>query len=439
MAPEDRVLVRVEIDGCAAADKCVLQMMHPLSTSVKDGCVVDAVWRLTTPGIVPRYARLTKGRDAVRSLLKKYSFLDASGCPYSSAPEEHAISNLEYNARKTGQHVDLAAVRAAVGPPRRRVRWLSADRQKVLAQLPKQKVGQCNFKHKGIAQLSAESGICWYSAMFFSLLHPPEMRTHIQRHVDARAAKCAHCAFLRDRLANVLQSQSVSEDVRRYMYDAIDIGDKPGQSPELDGQNGASMATLLCGALCIPMRIVVAPWMKEADLPLKNARGNLAQLPPPPENGERSILLVRTYRSDWRAPERLRHAGRAYHLVSALVGSEYCGHQVALSRSCESRTWCLSDSDAIRLGILPLCFRVPPGVAWHEAVTRAIPHSNANESSVFCDVSPSQRHPMRLMDDIMRAQGVGDVLAHLDAQSSEFKIVNVEYFYLEDGTESKKR
>ena len=118
--------------------------------------------------------------------------------------------------------------------------------------------------------------------------------------------------------------------------------------------------------------------------------------------------------------------------MSALSGSEYCGHQVAISRSCEDCTWSLSDSDAIRLGISPLCFRVDPKRPWHETVTRVIPHSNATSTSEFCDMSPKPRHPMQLMRDTMQPHAdAARQLAHAK-DDAEFHLVNVEYFYLED-------
>ena len=192
----------------------------------------------------------------------------------------------------------------------------------------------------------------------------------------------------------ILMRQDTSEAIRKYMYDKLAIGDDPEQAPELDGQNGASMATLLCKAIEMPMitALVHENALKATDFPIENAKGFRVDPPPKPHSTERCILLVRTHRSRWRAPERLKFAGRSFTLQSCLIGSEHCGHQTAVARSTcdhtnddQNNVWAYSDSDAIRLGIHPILFRKPPNMPWHSCVSAAIPHSNANASSNFCD------------------------------------------------------
>lgn len=431
---KDRVVVRVEVDGCARGQHMQLQLVKPLASQhVRDGCFEDAVWRVRTPGVVDRYTRLTKGRRALESLLEKYSFVDASGCPYSARPEAHAYNNARNNAHKTGERVDAEAVyQALMDAPPRRTRWFTADRAAaVRAANATAAPGACHFARTGIAQLSERSGICWYSSMFFALLFAPQMRDFLEAHVARRAQRCAHCAFLRDHLRDVLTTQACSERVRRYLYEQLGIGDPPDQAPELDGQNGCSMATLLMQKIDVPAITLLAPEMETAALPLRDAHD--APQPPPraPRKGERAVLFVRTYRSRWRAPEVLVHRGKRYCLMSALIGSEFCGHQVGVSRSCEPEMWSFSDSDGIRLGISPLCFRVPSRArAWHEVVTRAIPYSNASQSSEFCDLSPSGRHPLKVVADHLRTSGLGALTEHVDVASTAHDLVNVDYVYL---------
>lgn len=441
MPRDTTLLVRVEVDGCRPRSKMVVQMMYPMTKAVDAaGYATDAVWRISVPGLSSRYARLQGGRKALEALLTKYSFADDVGCTYSLDPDAQTARNLLHNARKVGTQVDAEGLRRALGH-RRGTRWLRASREAVLRYAKEEEetttasdLGTCHFLTRGIAQLSEASGICWYSSMFWSILASDDLRQHVMEHIARRRGECEHCAYLYAELPKVLHSQAASEAVRRYLYEKLCIGDCPDQAPELDGQNGASMAMLLCGALKLPITTVLAPWMKDAgDVTLKDAQGRDAAMPPKPGPGDkRAILLVRTYRSRWAAPEHLEYQGRKYRLVSALVGSEYCGHQVAISRSCEPDTWSVSDSDGIRLGVLPLCFRRPRDVPWHRLMKQMIPVSNSTANSNFCDMAPGGRHPLKLMHDSLKAQGLGEFTAHVDTEDTSQDLINVDYWYLSE-------
>lgn len=427
------VIVRVEVDGCSGDDKMVLQMMHPLSRQVADGCVVDSVWRLTVPKLPHRYVRLNQGRDSLQSLLQKYSFTDGNECSYSLEPDRQIVQNLLHNSRKIGERIDAGTVRQALrGAATRKTRWFRADEAEVLRYVPSSEIGRCHFQKTGIAQLSELSGVCWYSAMLYALCNPPELRQHLQRHLEARRRECPHCDYLHHHLPKVLNSQAESEAVRRYLYEKMHIGDNPDQDPTLDGQNGGSCATLVCGAIRLPLVTLIAPWLKRADVVLNDAHDRPAAMPPEPAAQDRSVLVVRTYRTRWKAPETLQWGGRAYRLMSALIGSEFCGHQIAIARSCEADTWSVSDSDGIRLGILPICFRKPKGTPFHELAPRMIPYSNATSTSNFCDMSLGGRHPLKVLHDTLRSQGLAEVTHDIDSDSTAHDLINVDYVYLQE-------
>jgi hypothetical protein len=431
MVRQGRVLVRVEVRGCDATSAMEVQMMHPMGREVADGCVRDAVWRVRTPGAPDRYTRLRRGRASLDALLERYSFVDGGGCSYSADPQRHAYQNLVHNARKIGDHA--AAAVAAYGrtdvTSRRRPRYLSADLDEVLRYVTPE-IGGCHFRRGSIAQLSERSGICWYSSMWFVLLFGPELRAFLARRLHARRAECAHCRFLSDQLDHVLNDQQCSERVRRYLWESMRLGDPYGQAPELDGQNGCSVACMLLAMLDVPVLTVVAPGLTPLDVPLEDADGRARTPRGPKDEAEPCLLIVRTHRSRWRPPQVLDHAGRRFVLASAFIGSEHCGHQTGVSRSCEKDVWAFSDSDAIRLGIWPICFRVPPTAAWHEVVDRAVPYSNASDTNEFCDMSPKQRHPLKVVADHLRAQGLAAAEA-LDTSSRAHDLVNVDYIYLQ--------
>lgn len=426
-----RVIVRVEVDGCRGSDRMVLQMMYPLSRDTKGMCVSDAVWRLSLPGRPNGFVRLNKGRAALDALLEKYSFVDGGGCAYTAEPEAQTMRNAMANARTLGE----MGIRLPSAPiaTKRQTRWLSAPKDEVMRYVADAaEVGRCHFRHTGIAQLSEASGICWYSSLWFSLLSAPELREHLRQHVRKQRDRCPHCTYVHDHIDGVLHAQDASEGMRAYLFFQMAIGDRPGQDPSKDGQNGAVMGTLLMAKLGLPMRVVVAPEM--ATLDMENVDANEARVPPAPRptKRDRALLLVRTYRTRWDAPERLEFDGRVYTLQSALVGSEFCGHQTSIARSCEKDTWAMSDSDAIARGILPFVFRKRPGDAWAPTMSRMLPVSNASSQSKFCDMAPAGRHPLKLVHDALKAQGAPSVLRHVDTSSSAHDLINVDYWYLEE-------
>ena len=173
--------------------------------------------------------------------------------------------------------------------------------------------------------------------------------------------------------------------------------------------------------------------MQELHVPVYDAKG-IEIKPRVPTESERCVLFVRTYRSRWRPPQSLSYVdstsiSRTFVLVSAFIGSEWCGHQVSINRSCERDVWAFSDSDAIRMGISPICFHIPSNSVWHSEVTLAIPYSNASATNEFCDLSPSQRHPRQVVKDHLNALSMTSVLS-MDTSSTEHDFVNVDYIYL---------
>lgn len=424
-----RVLVKIVMDGCSDSVVMTLQMMFPVSEQVVGSCVQDAVWRMRVCGVPDRYMRITNGRSAIDAMLEKYTFSDGHGCGYSASPDVHACQNMQSNARKIGESVSGDKVLSLLEKRRREVRYLYSNREEVLKHKASS-IGKCHFSLKGIAQLSDKSGICWYSSLFFSLLVPPQLKDFLYDHLQSRSKACPHCGYLEGRLKGIMNDQSLSEEVRRYMYESMHIGDCPDQAPELDGQNGCSMATLLLGMLDVPALTIVSPSLKEVDIKLKNSLGRVCDQPRHPRMDDTCVLFVRSHRSRWRAPYILVHKGMRFVLMSALIGSEFCGHQVAVARSCEPDTWGLSDSDGIRLGMSPIFFKIPRGREWHSVVTKCIPHSNSTSTSNFCDMSPSNRHPLKPIHDQLASQGINIISDSVDVDATKHDLINVDYIYL---------
>ena len=126
----------------------------------------------------------------------------------------------------------------------------------------------------------------------------------------------------------------------------------------------------------------------------------------------------------------LSWGGGEYDLNAVMVGSEFCGHQTCIARSCEADTWMFSDSDAIRQGISPICFRKPRGAAWHALMRDVLPTSNASDTTQWCDMYPSGRHPLHVVKRGLEAEGVHAPLRDVDTASRAHDLINCDYIYV---------
>jgi len=154
------------------------------------------------------------------------------------------------------------------------------------------------------------------------------------------------------------------------LFEHLGIGDDPDQAPELDGQNGYGQFARLCRTLGIPLITMYAPGMTQTPDALDGARA-----------GDLAFLGVRTYRSLHVPSFKLEHGGRTWRLRSAMIGSEFCGHQIGLSSCCRTqRKWAVYDSDAVRQCIGPIAWDMGDEAgeeAWWRALEWIMPIHNA--------------------------------------------------------------
>jgi len=119
-----------------------------------------------------------------------------------------------------------------------------------------------------------------------------------------------------------------------------------------------------------------------------------------PDNITPSLLIVRCFRTRWQPKLRITYKGIRYRLASVLIGSEYCGHQIAAS-TCDLRVcrWVCADADACREGIGPVFWNIKRQknesltsfiARWWSAWGKMIPVTLFNSES-FCDFSPHNR------------------------------------------------
>ncbi len=303
-----------------------------------------------------RYVRLFT-EDALRHIIKMYAYVDGNGCLNKSNG-----GRVKYEQVKDETDVHL-------------LRDLTPSQ----------------LDTTGVPQRVFNSGLCWYCAMCFVILFSRQMRSLFLSRSTGR---------LRDLLsADVLTSLESAEALRHYLYHKLSLGDRPGQAPHLDGQNGFSQLCILAAHLKIPMTRLFAPEMHVLTDDIKDKRGRAHKLRVPTPN-EPSLLVVRCFRTRWRPHRRLTHDGIRYKLVALMIGSEHCGHQIGAS-TCDSRVcrWALADSDGAQQGIGPMFWSLPQKKdesrrafrkRWRDMWDTIIPAINFGNKQV-CDLNPSNR------------------------------------------------
>lgn len=273
-------------------------------------------WRITTPSMPDRWVRLRDTARALNALTHAYAFVDGDLC---------------VNSSKT------STVRHLGDPhPLREDATLSAltDEQRWT---------------EGVPQRTHDSGLCWYSAMCFVMLFSDQMRALLRRYMPPALSRLC---------AGVLVDPARAEALRAYLYGVYAVGDRPGQPPHLDGQNGGTQLLVLLAQLGVPTRVLFAPDLADVAMPLPDQRG-VRHAPRAPAPGEPALLMVRAFRTAWTPTRRLVVDGRRFRLVAMLLGSEHCGHQIGASTvdMCVNR-WALSDADACKKGIGPMFWSI---------------------------------------------------------------------------------
>ena len=198
---------------------------------------------------------------------------------------------------------------------------------------------------QGVPQRVHNSGLCWYCAMCFTMLFARQMRALLVRYAPSQLV-----ALCKD----VLVSKDRAEALRHHLYNHYGLGDRPGQNPQLDGQNGFSQFSILAARLGIPLVRLFAPKMVEINDPVVDVKKG-AHLLRGPTDGEPCLLVVRCFRTKWTPTPVYKYKGRKYRLVAMLIGSEHCGHQIGASTcDMDCGMWALTDSDAAQHGVGPM-------------------------------------------------------------------------------------
>ena len=273
---------------------------------------------------------------------------------------------------------------------------------------------------QGVPQRSRRSGSCWYCAMCFVMLFSPQMRHLFEKKAPS----------LWNIMKDVLTNHDMAEKLRCKLYYEYALGDRPGQDPSKDGQNGFKELCILLARLDIPTVRLFAPGMHQLNDGVRDQQQQTHTLRIKPRANETSLLVVRTFRTKWTPRPRIRHNGRRYKLIAAMIGSEHCGHQIGASaidiRRCS--TWALSDSDATMYDVGPMYWSVPRKKdepvrtylrRWRSMWTDMFPATLFAGEQV-CDMNPTNR-PTHELQNHGRA---------IDDDPSTAGVVNTDYIYM---------
>lgn len=272
---------------------------------------------------------------------------------------------------------------------------------------------------RGVPQRIKNSGLCWYCALCFIMLFCKQMRDVLYMYFPPE---------LRELSKAVLHDRNAAESFRHYLYKHYALGDKPGQRPELDGQNGCSQFFILLARLGVPTIRLLAPSMYEMTDPVLDQEKNELFLQRRARPDEPCILVVRCFRTAWQPKRRFVHEGKRYKLMGLFIGSEHCGHQIGVS-TCDMRVcrYAMTDSDAAQHDIGPMFWMIcqRPGESrvafkrrWRQMWVDMLPGILFSSNGV-CDMNPVNRPTHELEQHGGRRTSKGPV-----------GVVNTDYVYL---------
>lgn len=276
---------------------------------------------------------------------------------------------------------------------------------------------------QGVPQKSLNSGLCWYCAMCFACFFCKQMRSLIKYYSNDRK--------LNELIDICLDYKDKAEELRHHLFYTYNIGDDPNQNPEDDGQNGLSEFLSFCAQLNIPVVRLFAPSLSELKTEVLDKKDNVFSFPQP-KASKPCLLVVRCFRTRWRAKLRITHEGIRYKLTSVMIGSEHCGHQIGAS-TCDLRVcrWACADADACKEGIGPMYWNVKKYREeniktfvdrWWDVWGKMIPVTLFNSNS-FCDFSPHNRSTCKLESNMKSDKTCTDFNAG---------VVNSDFIYIHE-------
>lgn len=291
----------------------------------------DSWWSIDTPNLPTRVVRLFWGAHSLQEFIKRYGFLDASGC----------IHHRDATAWFTNAQVELEPF----------------------------DLEQCVPKHlmnaTGVPQFMPNSGVCWYAALCCVFFGPKDVRDWVTSFMPPRMKHLCEQSLFDREAALALR--------RMWWYD-YQIGDDVDLPPEMDGRNGFSEWSVLCAKLQIPLLrySFESGHLRPMNMHLRDRKGKsvTAKLPNcSNKHFQKHFLALRYIDGDHheRHPilRRVVMNNIRYIFVGCASGNRKCGHQIGWCATDSWRRVMAGDADLHKDGIGPLfiCFG---GKRWRE-------------------------------------------------------------------------
>lgn len=318
-APCGQRLRRVRYTSCPQGDLCLHLLRDVDARAAFDeyGMRPDSWWTVRCTKLPDRTMRLFQGSHSMRHLLKRYGFLDGTGCV------NHKQAVAEYEPQETPL------------PP------CALD-----------DVPQHLHDASGVPQFHPNSGVCWFGTLCWTSFANAEVREWL-------------CTFMPTPLATAARGSLFSRDAalefRKKLWFDYGVGDEWGQDPALDGRNGFTEFSVLCAKLGVPLLRfreqggTMVPLAPE----LVDRRGGACRTRAPRSKTERHLLALRyqdgAHSTRFPVMRRIEHQNRRYRLLGIYNGARHCGHQNGMA--CPSTSWrhlSWGDSDLHKDGIGPI-------------------------------------------------------------------------------------
>ena len=317
-APDGMHLRKVRYRTCPGSD-LALVLLRGTGTACRRGVPADSWWAVRCRDLPDRVVRLFKGGYSLEQFVKRYGFLDATGCVnHKEATAEYAAGALPHEPLPVPSHLHDAT---------------------------------------GVPQFYPRSGVCWFATMCWTSFANPRLAGFLRGYLPAD---------LRQHSERLLFDRDEAEAFRNKLWHEHAIGDDVTLDPSNDGRNGFTEFSVLCAKFGIPL------------MRFREEGGELEEMPPDlrDRRGGRvyarkvnaakpHLLALRYNRGDHRGEHavkrRLRYGGRRYCLMGVYMGQSKCGHQIgACAHSAEGaapaswRHWSLGDADLHKDGIGPI-------------------------------------------------------------------------------------
>lgn len=356
--PSGHRLSKIKYATCPGSD-LVLQLTCVNGDDKCDPCGMseDSWWCVRCCDLPDRHLRLYNGTQSMRGLLRRYGFMDGTGC----------VNHKKVVA--TYKETD-SAKRCA--PP---------------------KISPHLKEATGIPQFYPRSGVCWFAALCTISFADPKVREFLKSHFPPQLqGLCDTCLFRRED----------AQKLRNVLWTDYSIGDNIEDRPENDGCNGFSEFTLMCAKMSIPL------------LRYREVRGRFTGMPPdlsdkrgapvrilPPSTKRPHLLVIRFQDGDHSRFPLLRRIlvnGVRYRWVGCYAGQRKCGHQIGIASADGCwRHLIIGDADLHKDGVGPVHINFEGDKwrnkkAWWGALEYLVHVTKFGpDLSEFCNLSPHNR------------------------------------------------